>query len=328
MEKKIKPTRRVDWPLFMVVTGGVLALFLVYWARRAPGPETSAAAPKTSQEEVGIEEPRFEKNGSPSWSPDGSQIVFYSNRHGNDEIYVMNADGSDVTRLTTSPASEGYPVFSPDGSKISFDTDRDGNFEVYVVNADGSSPTRLTDHPLNDVAASWSPDGSEIAFMSYRNEAFEVRVMNADGSNQHGLTASGWFPVFSPDGSKIAYNDHNQIFVIDATGTDPSPRRLAESASLASWSPDGARIAFQSRRDGNQNVYLMNADGSDPTRITDVGAGDLVDPRWSPDGSKFVYVHLPNGMRDGPSILYVMDADGSNQIQLTNLQESARKLSC
>src|SRR5688500_14146475 len=76
--------------------------------------------------------PHAPTGGSPSWSPDGAKIVFYSERDGNSEIYVMNADGSRPTRLTRHPANDGSPSFSPDGTKIAFDTDRDGNFEIYV----------------------------------------------------------------------------------------------------------------------------------------------------------------------------------------------------
>src|SRR6188508_387922 len=101
--------------------------------------------------------PREWKDGSPSWSPDGRRIAFYSDRDGNAEIYVMNADGSGVRRLTNTKADEGYPSWSPDGRTITFDSDRDGNFEIYAMDADGSNPRRLTNHPARDVSASWAP---------------------------------------------------------------------------------------------------------------------------------------------------------------------------
>lgn len=82
------------------------------------------------------------------------KIVFFSDRDGNYEIYVMNADGSSQTRLTNNPAADYLPDWSPDGSKIAFTSSRDGNAEIYVMNADGSSQTRLT----NNGALDWSPD--------------------------------------------------------------------------------------------------------------------------------------------------------------------------
>src|SRR5262245_61745891 len=106
------------------------------------------------------------KDGSPAWSPDGARIAFYSERDGNSEIDVMNADGSGLARLTNTAADEGYPAWSPDGRTITFDSDRDGNFEIYGMNADGSNVRRLTTHRARDVSASWSPDSSTIVFMS------------------------------------------------------------------------------------------------------------------------------------------------------------------
>ncbi len=78
-----------------------------------------------------------------AWSPDGTKIAFTSDRDGNFEIYVMNADGRNPTRLTSDPATDNFPAWSPDGTKIAFDSRRDGNFEIYVMNADGTNPTRL-----------------------------------------------------------------------------------------------------------------------------------------------------------------------------------------
>src|SRR5438128_9688134 len=94
------------------------------------------------------------------------QIAFTSLRDGNEEIYVTNADGSGVTRLTNNPASDVAPAWSPDGSKILFGTNRDGNGEVYVMNADGSGPLNLSNNPASEnpdwTSPAWSPDGSKI----------------------------------------------------------------------------------------------------------------------------------------------------------------------
>lgn len=92
-----------------------------------------------------------------AWSPDGRKIAFVSYRDGNMEIYVMNADGSGVTRLTNHPGSDAHPAWSPDGRKIAFQSDRDGNSEIYVMNADGSGVTRLTYSPAYDGEPAWSP---------------------------------------------------------------------------------------------------------------------------------------------------------------------------
>ncbi len=137
------------------------------------------------------------------------QIAFVSSRDGDSEIYVMNADKTIITRLTTNPARDSDPAWSPDGMKIAFSTNRDGNDEIYVMNADGSEKTRLTENPALDRVASWSPDGSKIAFVSGRDENSEIYVMNADGSEKTRLTNNPAFdsdPTWSPDGTKIAFS--------------------------------------------------------------------------------------------------------------------------
>jgi Tol biopolymer transport system component len=124
-----------------------------------------------------------------------SKIVFASNREGSMQIYVMNADGSGVARMTNSGANDDCPRWSPDGAKILFQSDRDnpetGYMDIYVMNADGSGVLRLTTDANDDSAASSSPDGSRIVFQSLRNGSkYQVYSMNADGSNQVNLTGS------------------------------------------------------------------------------------------------------------------------------------------
>src|SRR5207247_8089948 len=97
-----------------------------------------------------------------SGSGAGGQIAFMSLRDGNWEIYVMNADGSGVRNLTSSPADDAIQTWSPDGSKIAFATNRDGNWEIYVVNANGSGARNLTNNPANDDSPAWSPHGTKI----------------------------------------------------------------------------------------------------------------------------------------------------------------------
>src|SRR5215208_2531616 len=199
--------------------------------------------------------------------PNG-QIAFVSLTDGNDEIYVMNADGSGLTRLTDDPADDFNPSWSPDGEKIAFGSFRDSNEEsnneeIYVMSADdGSGLTRLTDDPAIDTFANWSPDGEKIAFTSDRDNSIdEIYVMNAD------------------DGSDVTRLTDN-----DADDLAPS------------WSPDGERIAFASDRDENatHEIYVMNADdGSGQTRLTNNDADDF-NPSWSPDGEKIAF----SGSRD------------------------------
>jgi Tol biopolymer transport system component len=247
------------------------------------------------------------------------------------DIYVMNADGSEQTRLTNNNASNWEPSWSPDGTKIAFTSTADGNPKIYVMNADGSNVTKLTSGTEEDgFNPSWSPDGTKIAFASFRDGNWEIYVMNAaDGSGVKRLTNSAPdrddYPSWSPDGTKIAFtidkgNDGSpQIYVMNADGSNPT--RLTNSARSDSspiWSPDGTKIAFWSdREDGNFDVYVMNADGSGVKRLTDDPDKDW-DPTWSPDGTKIAFVTDRESFLEGGEI-YVMNAeDGSEQTNISN----------
>jgi TolB protein len=133
------------------------------------------------------------RNIRPDWSPDGQKIAFATRRDGDDEIYVMNPDGSEPTRLTKNRASDTAPAWSPDGRKILFQSDRDGDVEIFVMDADGSNQTPLTDYPGRDQDADWSPNGRTIAFerdiAPIDELILQVFVMNADGSEHRALTS-------------------------------------------------------------------------------------------------------------------------------------------
>ncbi len=233
-------------------------------------------------------------------APATGKIAFISLRDGNSEIYVMNADGSGVTRLSSNSASE--PAWSPDGSRIAFISARDTGdvrrpdgaappTEIYVMNADGSGATRLTDHPAADGSVAWSPDGSRIAFNSDRDGNDEIYVMNSDGSGVTRLTYNpgyDFLSAWSPDGSRIAFvsgrDGNDEIYVMNADGSDQTNltnNPADDGLDGFAWSPDGSRIAFASDRDGNDEIYVMNADGSDVTRVTNDPGIDIY-PAWSP----------------------------------------------
>ena len=271
------------------------------------------------------------------------RIAFHSDRDGNWDIYVMNADGSDPTRLTDNPAGDTWPSWSPDGRRIAFHSSRDDPdpnddedvWDIYVMNADGSDLTRLTDNSAWDSYPRWSPDGQRIAFQSYGDGNWDIYVMNSDGTGRTRLTddpASDDGPSWSPTGRSIAfYSDRDgnrEIYVMNADGS--SQTRLTDNPApdlYPSWSPNGRSLAFASGRDdpGIRSIYVMNADGSGQTRLTDNAAWDWA-PRWSPDGRSMAFV----SDRDDPDpidgnriwSIYVMNADGSGQTRLSDSMAS------
>ena len=233
-------------------------------------------------------------NDGPSWSPDGTKIAFSSDRDGNWEIYVMNADGSGATRLTTNrSADDGSPAWSPDGSKIAFHTNRDDNYEIYVMNADGSAQTNLTkESGSEDASPSWSPDGSRLVFASEG----DLYTMRADGSQQLRLTSSkteDQFPAWSPDGTKIALTagvgSKAFIDVVNADGSGRTRLTRGGSEYEPRWSKDGSKIAYTDFTSGLGHIVVMNADGTGPTRLTGAPKRVDYDPSWSPDGTKILF---------------------------------------
>jgi dipeptidyl aminopeptidase/acylaminoacyl peptidase len=240
---------------------------------------------------------------APAWSPDGTRIAF-----GRDsDIWVMDADGGNQTNLTNSPTTEVDPIWSPDGTRIAFGRGPDGG--LYVMNSDGSDVTFLAPNGSAglDGGASWSPDGSRIAFGS------DLQLVNADGTNLVQLpddnkAGSDLAPSWSPDGNCILYRSYRggagegEIYVTTPDGT----RRANLSQHPANeddgvWSPDGTKIVFTSSRDGNQELYVMDADGGNQVRLTNTPEAEL-SPDWQP---------LPGGAAPAPCVIPERPAEPS-----------------
>lgn len=258
-------------------------------------------------------------------------VVFSSTRDGNEEIYVMQADGSGVTRLTNHPAADRHPSGAPNALKIVFESNRDDPdpqhcgtsgfpnciFHIYSMNVDGTGVTRLTNGPYSDVDAVWSFDSSRIAFDSTRSDLDPLHC----GQPGHPNCVKNIY-VMNTDGSDITL----------LTGNPPGTPPATPSAALASsyhpnWSPDDAHIAFVSDRDDPHpdtcgqpgqpacvtQIYLMKYDGTGVSRLT---ADSFQDehPAWSPDASHIAF----QSNRSGRPQIYSVTVDGTTTTRLTN----------
>jgi TolB protein len=250
---------------------------------------------------------------SMAWSPDGSRITLSAITTTWDDgygIFVVNADGSGLTRIDTGDAAALYPVFSPDGSRIAFSSKREDNTDVSVMRVDGTGATRLTQHEANDGYPSWSPDGARIAFHTNRNGNYEIYVMNADGSEPVRLTdhpADDYNPAWSPDGSRIAFDsdrdeiEGDEIYVVGPDGSGLA--QVVEKGVFPAWSPDGKKILF-----AWEGLYAVGADGSGRSRLLE----SAVYGAWSPDGSMIAAaaIEYDKDCKDQHSLV-LLEVDGT-----------------
>ena len=225
----------------------------------------------------------------PDISPDGKQIIFTSNQTGNNDIFLQDGSGA-VVNLTSNPANDEWARWSPDGRQIVFDSNRDGGtYEIYLMNADGSgTPTELTSLPTLDRYPSWSPDGKQIVL----RRGIDIYTINADGSGtpvqltNEAAPSFSQMPVFSPDGRYIAFMSFREgycsVFRMNADGSgqinltpkDPADPSASWCSRAPSWSADGQEIFFMSFRPstgGKNQVFVMNADGSNVVQLTTDG---------------------------------------------------------
>lgn len=264
-------------------------------------------------------QPSSDGGGSGSSGYGGGRIAFESERHGNPELYIMNADGSNVQRVTNNQVPDWKSTWSPDGSRLAFESDYDGNYQISLINANGSYFEYLTDS--NDSWPTWSPNGN-IAFQSNRTNNWELYLISPNGQYFERLTntrTQELQPAWSPNGAQLAFisnegnDEHWDIYTMNANGTQRYRLTSHEADDMhPAWCPNG-RIAFASYRDGNWEIYIMNADGSRKQRLTNNQADDL-QPTCSPDGTRLAFY----SNRDGNAEIYVMNSDGSGLINLTN----------
>lgn len=224
-----------------------------------------------------------------------------------------------ASTVTTTPV--------PPPNTIVFYSNRDGSMEIYSMMPDGSNQTRLTDNAFEDSSPAWSPDGEQIVFITDRDDPdgghcfpkchYQLYTMRSDGSQQERLVATEFstqHPDWHPDGSSILFdsefNLEGDLYLLDLAAG--APELLIPNAFWGDWSPDGSQIAYVGLVDGVLDLYIANADGSEPYQLTDTPAMEFF-PAWSPDGTQIAYMAGTVGQRN----IFVINADVSDEQQLT-----------
>lgn len=277
-------------------------------------------------------DPAFDAD--PQFSPDGTQVVFVSDRDRQIEDYIMNVDGSGVRRLTANGAKPAFPTFSPDATQIVFDSNREGeNVDIYLKNVnDDRPPIKLTNLPSNEEHRGncWSPDGTQMVITSDESGKSNIYVLKIEPNLPKRVFADPdadlQFPSFSPDGSKLIYQAKlsDKSFEIRLANLEnrsekaifSTPANTGNFALSPVFSPDSASIAFTNKVDGNSDVYQMDATGGNVLNLTKNDAADAM-PKYSADGKEIFFQSNRDGAFEKVH-LFRMNLDGSDQRRVTN----------
>jgi TolB protein len=251
-----------------------------------------------------------------------SKIVFVSDRDGNDELYMMDYDGQNQTRLTFNKIRDYMPAWSADGKKIAYTSYKNFVAGLYILDLEAGKITPVSTRG-NNFAPSFSPDGKKLAFCSTMDMDgnSEIYIANADGKNIKRLTfneAADLAPSWSPTSREIAFvSDRSgspQIYIMDAEGSNM--RRVSFGGTYhdsPAWSPTGDRIIYVSRVENIFDLYILNLRNNQITKLTESNARNE-SPSWSPDGRHVVFT----SNLDGNLQIYSIDYDATNLRRLTS----------
>jgi dipeptidyl aminopeptidase/acylaminoacyl peptidase len=253
------------------------------------------------------------RDREPSWSPDGKNIVFVSDRGGSPHLYIAEPGAPEPRPVTSHQGEDRTPRWSPDGERIAFLSRRLGSetgWDVWVVPARGGTPQPLSKDPLDEEDPRWSPDGKRLAFTfrGGRHVDRRIGVASVEGTESRPLLPEGWdgdchSPRWSPDGKRLAFvSDHGgrkALFLVSAEGGEPEPVTKSEHEETdPAWRADGSAIAHVSNQDGNLHLAVTSLETRTTRRITR-GAGVHREPRWAPDGRSLVaFYEGPTRPRD------------------------------
>lgn len=277
----------------------------------------------------------------PEFDFTGDLIAFRSDRDGNDDIWLMTPDGSELINITKNSSVDSDPAWSPDGSRIAFVSNRAGNTELFVMDVDGSNVTQLTDNQGSVGWPNWSPDGSLIAFSSKINDQRDIYTIPAPGVNvkqsyNKSLACdepvqvtdhpkSDNEPVWSPNGSSIYFYSSRDgfggVWEIDfscAGGTNPEKLTIEFEFGCApgiGWSllDAKAKLSFVGKQGDQYDIWTMDLDGSNKTNVTNHPGIDFTST-WTDEGHSLIFDTHRNDNWD----IHLINEDGSGLTALTD----------
>jgi len=251
----------------------------------------------------------------------GTRIAFVSKRSGHKEIYAIDVDGTNMTRITHNGSINLSPQWSPDGKVLSFTSYIQGTPFLFVTEPRaGSKPRLLSGRPGLNIGADWHPSGDSLCLTFSKDGNSELYRISRSGQIIKRMTAT-WSievsPSWSPDGEQVAFvSDRSgspQIYVMNADGTEAKRITFEGSYNVSpAWSPKGDQILYQGLEGSAYQIYMTDPEGTQIYRLSD-GVGTNEDPAWSPDGRAVVF----SSNRGGDRNLYIMSIDGSYIKRLT-----------
>lgn len=257
-----------------------------------------------------------------AWSPDGKTLAF-SDRTApgnNFGIFLLSLDTLERKQFTSAPETalgDSYPSFSPDGKTLAFIRTTKESADVFTVPVSGGTPTQITNEKhITLLGLAWTEDGKEIVY-----GGFGMWAVPAKGGASRTILPVRFASSISIHGNKLVFSQHEyeeNIWKVGLAGAQARelPTKAFESTRADEgprYSPDGKRVAFQSTRSGNYEIWVSDADGSRPLQLTKYEGPLTGSPRWSPDGQRIIYDSRPNGNAD----IFVINANGGNPQQLT-----------
>lgn len=259
--------------------------------------------------------------GAIGLAPDGGAFAYVSDENKHTDIFIKAVNSKAVTQKTDNPSQNDYPAFSPDGTKLAFASNRNGNWDIYILNANSGKATRqVTFGKENCIFPTWSYDGKKLAYnkLSSSSHQWEIWIYNIETGSYSSLT-NGFNPVYSPVNNTIVFQRGNihgwySLWIVDDEGKEEMNVLSSNDEGYfdPSWSFDGSKIVFASagktviagkvmvttefegktnkvegidiKERYGSNIWVINRDGSDLTRLTDDSKAHFWNPRFSSDG--------------------------------------------